>query len=421
MYYFVEIACIVVEIIIANLFFQSLFKKKTKSIRAEIISFFCFGAVIALLSFIPDASVARIIFSVAGLFVIILVLFDSKVFPALFASLSFMTIYALTDVIVIISFSLFKIDSNQLFQYGNVRTLFIIISHIALLGIIVCISAVNKSKQGAISSYTLLLIMPSWFSSMVLCCMLVIQAYYSEQDFHPLYLAVALGLLYTNILIIYFVNRIREQEIMRHKAELLEHHYALEKAYYDQFISQQEQTKALWHDIKKYMRAMQSLVSKANSEEAERNFEQAQALFDEIHGVVDINNRAVNVILNEYMTAARNVGINLELDVQIPPELFVITSDLYVILGNTLDNSIDACSGLDEKDRYINLQLKIHNEILYYRIENPYPEGHLNIKRDGIHGYGLKNVERCAKKYRGTVHILPENGIFSVTVTLNNI
>lgn len=421
MYYFVEIACIVVEIIIANLFFQSLFKKKTKSIRAEIISFFCFGAVIALLSFIPDASVARIIFSVAGLFVIILVLFDSKVFPALFASLSFMTIYALTDVIVIISFSLFKIDSNQLFQYGNVRTLFIIISHIALLGIIVCISAVNKSKQGAISSYTLLLIMPSWFSSMVLCCMLVIQAYYSEQDFHPLYLAVALGLLYTNILIIYFVNRIREQEIMRHKAELLEHHYALEKAYYDQFISQQEQTKALWHDIKKYMRAMQSLVSKANSEEAERNFEQAQALFDEIHGVVDINNRAVNVILNEYMTAARNVGINFELDVQIPPELFVITSDLYVILGNTLDNSIDACSGLDEKDRYINLQLKIHNEILYYRIENPYPEGHLNIKRDGIHGYGLKNVERCAKKYRGTVHILPENGIFSVTVTLNNI
>lgn len=421
MYYFVEIACIVVEIIIANLFFQSLFKKKTKSIRAEIISFFCFGAVIALLSFIPDASVARIIFSVAGLFVIILVLFDSKVFPALFASLSFMTIYALTDVIVIISFSLFKIDSNQLFQYGNVRTLFIIISHIALLGIIVCISAVNKSKQGAISSYTLLLIMPSWFSSMVLCCMLVIQAYYSEQDFHPLYLAVALGLLYTNILIIYFVNRIREQEIMRHKAELLEHHYALEKAYYDQFISQQEQTKALWHDIKKYMRAMQSLVSKANSEEAERNFEQAQALFDEIHGVVDINNRAVNVILNEYMTAARNVGINFELDVQIPPELFVITSDLYVILGNTLDNSIDACSGLDEKDRYINLQLKIHNEILYYRIENPYPEGHLNIKRDGIHGYGLKNVERCAKKYRGTVDILPENGIFSVTVTLNNI
>ncbi len=402
-------------------FFQSLFKKKTKSIRAEIISFFCFGAVIALLSFVPDASVARIIFSVAGLFVIILVLFDSKVFPALFASLSFMTIYALTDVIVIISFSLFKIDSNQLFQYGNVRTLFIIISHIALLGIIVCISAVNKSKQGAISSYTLLLIMPSWFSSMVLCCMLVIQAYYSEQDFHPLYLAVALGLLYTNILIIYFVNRIREQEIMRHKTELLEHHYALEKAYYDQFISQQEQTKALWHDIKKYMRAMQSLVSKANSEEAERNFEQAQALFDEIHSVVDINNRAVNVILNEYMTAARNAGINLELDVQIPPELFVITSDLYVILGNTLDNSINACSGLDEKDRYINLQLKIHNDILYYRIENPYPEGHLNIKRDGIHGYGLKNVERCAKKYRGMVDILPENGIFSVTVTLNNI
>lgn len=421
MYYFVEIACTIAEIIIANLFFQSLFKTKRKNNWPSIVSYSCFGVVLIALSFIQDASILRIIYCTIGLFTIILLLFDSRMFPAMFASLSFMTIYALTDVIVILGFSSFKIDLNKLFQYGNVRTLFVIISHIALLGIIVCISAINKSKQGTISPHTLLPLLPSWLSSIVLCCILVVQAYRSEKDFHPLYLAVALGLLYTSILIIYFVNRIREQERIKYELDLQEHHYALEKEYYDQLLTQQEQTRALWHDIRKYMRAMQSLVGQANSKEAAKNLEQAQALFDEIHGVVDINNRVVNVILNEYMNLARSEGIKLNLDVHIPPELFVTASDLYVILGNTLDNSIDACSELAEADRYINLQLKLHNDILYYRIENPYADGYLNRKRDGIHGYGLKNIEQCTKKYDGTVTTSSKNGTFAVVVAVNSL
>lgn len=332
-----------------------------------------------------------------------------------------MIVYVLTDIAVIVALTLLGMDSQELMQYGNVRTLFIVITHIILFGIISCLSALSRNKEGRISFGVLAILIPSWISSISLCCALVVQAYETKADFHPIYLVVSLGLLYTNILMIYFVNRIREQDRQKHEADLTEHHYAIEKEYYEQFYAQKEQTRALWHDISKYMRAMQALVKESDSKEAEKNFAEAQALVDEIHDVVDVNNRAVSVILNEYMNTARNEGISLYLDVSVPPELFVSTADLYVMLGNTLDNAIDACSELEEDKRYINLQLKMHNNLLHYRIENPYVKEHLLKKRIGIHGYGLRNVERCAEKYGGFVQKSSEDEMYVVSVTLNKV
>ena len=421
MYYFVEVSCVVAELIIFHLFARSLFKIKTNSKWLLPVSYILFGIVIVVLSFITEAAILRIIFSTVGFILILYLLFDVKFFAALFASLAFMTIYALTDIVVMLGFSLFDINIQELVQYGNVRSLFIIIAHIVLLGIIVGVSLLNKRKQGIISPHTLIPMLPSWISSIVLCCILVMQAYQTATDFHPLYLVVILGLMYTSILIIYFVNRIREQDRIKHETELWEQHYALEREYYDQFHAQQEQTRALWHDISKYMRAMQSLVGEAESQKAEENLAQVQTMLGEIRGVVDVNNRVVNVILNEYMNLARNNGIELWLDVQIPTELFVPVSDLYVILGNTLDNSINACTELEVADRYISIQLKQHNDILYYRIENPYSENHLSRKKDGVHGYGLRNVVQCAEKYGGAVETISDNGVFTVIATLNAI
>lgn len=121
------------------------------------------------------------------------------------------------------------------------------------------------------------------------------------------------------------------------------------------------------------------------------------------------------------MNLARNEGIDLRLDVSVPPELFIPTADLYVMLGNTLDNAIEACAELEEGRRYINLKLKMQNNILHYMIENPYAKEHLLKQRMGVHGYGLKNVERFVEKYGGFVQKKSENEKFVVNITLSKV
>lgn len=81
-------------------------------------------------------------------------------------------------------------------------------------------------------------------------------------------------------------------------------------------------------------------------------------MLDSISQVVDVNNRVVSVILNEYVQSARAFHIELELDVQIPEVLFVTAADLYVLIGNTMDNAIEACQSVPEEDRKITLKLK---------------------------------------------------------------
>lgn len=421
MYYFVEIACVVAELFICDLFFGSLFKLKRDNKRFSVLCYSCFSVIILALSFIENAVLMRLACSVIGFAIIILLLYQCSIFSAVFASLSFMTIYALTDVIVAASFTPFGIKPQELFVSTSVRSLYVITTHLVFLAAIVILSIFNKNKKGAISCRSFITALPGLLSSLTLCGALFVQSYFSKIAIHPVYIIIILGLLYTNILIIIFVNRIREQDRLKHETDLMEHHYAIEKEYYEQFYAQKEQTRALWHDISKYMRAMQALVSESDSKEAEKNFIQAQALVNEINGVVDVSNRVVSVILNEYMNLANNEGIALRLDVNIPPEIFVTAADLYVMLGNTLDNAIDACSELDEDERCISLQLKMHNNLLHYRIENPYVKEHLLKKRIGVHGYGLRNVERCAEKYGGFVQKSSEGNMFVVNVTLNKV
>ena len=421
MYYFVDTACVAAELIINFIFYNSLFTKKAKNKILILIVYICFGISLLVLSFIESASIVRLIYSVIAFAGIAQLAFNSKIITSIVSSLAFMTIYALSDIIVVVVFSAFNVDLREIVHYGDARAVYIVITHLAFLGVIAGISTINKSKEGIITAQTFVILLPVWLSSLALCGTLFIQTYFSKMVLHPIYIAIALGLMYTNIMVMYFVSRIREQSRQKHDADLTEHHYSMEKEYYEQFFAQKEQIRALWHDISKYMKAMQALVSDSNSSEAEKNFAEAQALVDEIPDVVDVGNRVVSIILNEYMNLARNEGIDLRLDVSVPPELFIPTADLYVMLGNTLDNAIEACSELEDDRRYINLRLKMHNKILHYMVENPYAKEHLLKQRIGVHGYGLKNVERCVEKYGGFVQKTSENERFTVSINLSKI
>lgn len=420
MNYVVEVSCVVLELIISYIFFRSLFNLRSRPKYVTVASYAVFAVLISVMSILECQSVVRLLVSMVGFAVIAFLLFETKVISATASSLVFMTIYALTDVIVAVAFSWFGIDVGSLLEQSDARMVYVIISHIIFLGIIVVISLRSKSKQGIISWQSFLIFLPCWVSSLILCCVLCIQSYSEVIELNAAYIAVLLGLLYTNILVVYFVNRIREQSEMEHQANLSEQHYMLEREYYQELHAHQEQVRSLWHDISKYMKSMQVLADGEHSEEIRDNYLKIQESVNDIGSVVDVGNHVVSVILNEYMHIADESGIDFELDVNISPELSIMTSDLYIILGNTLDNSVNACCELEESSRKISLKLRKHNNILAYSIENPYPENYLQRARIGLHGYGLANVRHCAQKYDGIVETSAQNGIFTVNITLND-
>lgn len=414
MFYLTEFACVVAEVWMIHTFLSCFFSRKKSSIGIMMLAYAVFAIVLTALSLLDEIIYIRVGFTVLAITMLSVSLFQSHILSGLLSGVAFCAISAIIDFIAALLFQICGFQATVLLQSSTTRSLYLVICHILMLAFVLLTCLISKKTQKQVTISTLLPVAPCWAVSLVLCFLLSWQYLVKGYVLHPLFIVVLLGLLYTSILVIYYINSLQRQAQEKRAWEIAEHHYAMQQEYYDQLRVQQEETRALWHDISKYLRAAQ--VDSSN-----KALQQVQEMLDGIDCVVDVSNRIVSVILNEYVQATKATQIALDLDVQVPEVLFVTAADLYVLIGNTMDNSIEACQDLPPEQRKISLKLKMHNNILFYEISNPYQEAHLHRIRNHYHGYGLKNVERCVEKYNGTVETSKCSGIFTVSAHLNSI
>jgi sensor histidine kinase regulating citrate/malate metabolism len=161
------------------------------------------------------------------------------------------------------------------------------------------------------------------------------------------------------------------------------------------------------------------MLESGNTPEAARCLEQVNAAFSEVHRTVDVGNAVVNGILERALEQTRNTPVSLKLDVWVPAKLPIAAVDLNIIMGNTLDNAVEACLEPEPsaKQATIQLTLRQQNHILFYEIRNPRQRSERH-KPGTIHGYGLRNVAHCVEKYQGTMDVQKTEEEFSVCIQI---
>jgi len=220
-------------------------------------------------------------------------------------------------------------------------------------------------------------------------------------------------MLYGLVMLVVVGNQMEERVRQHWEKQQKSHHYALQEEYYQQLQDKQAETRALWHDLNKYLRAARTETQSAQA------LEQLESMLGSATQIVDVGNRVLNVILNEYTQMAKATGIDLRLKVQVPAELPVSVADLYILIGNTMDNALEACNALPPDQRIIDLTLRTQNDVLYYKLVNPYSSEQPKRDADPMHGHGLQNVRRCVERYNGVVDSIKENGFFTITAHIN--
>lgn len=346
------------------------------------------------------------------------ILYEAKILQAIYASFAFLALNALTELIVMSLLSFAGMDAQKMMFYSSARILYVTTVHIFNLIMVLLVLTLTKRKRSAITAPFLLALSPGCIIDIILGISFCSIVQSTGEDVPVVFLLSALGLLYVNVLIVFYAEQAKASSDRQRKMELAEQHYAMQEQYYAELRSEQEETRAMFHDINKCMLAMRALVDESNSEEAGRMQAEAQSLFDSLGKVVDVGNPIISVILNEYREAAEEGEIPFDFDVSVPQKLGITAIDAYVLLGNTLDNAIEACTALPAENRYIRLQMRMFHNILYYRLENPYAAGYLSRKKGKNHGYGLQNVKRCVEKHHGDMSVTTENGVFTVSLRL---
>ena len=142
----------------------------------------------------------------------------------------------------------------------------------------------------------------------------------------------------------------------------------------------------------------------------------------------------INKILNVYKTLCAKLkrkllrNIETEYSVVIPDKLKIRDFDINIVMGNLLNNAMEAMEKIKHKKFF--LDISFEKNILFIHMENTYNgkekkkgEIFLTTKSNKkIHGIGLKSIENVLEKYDGDIIYCPDKtkGVFKVDVMLCN-
>lgn len=419
MYELIEIIGVVSEVLIILLFVQGIFNERATLVRVRWIAFFGFGVGLTVLSFIQGASYVRILYTGIGIIVLSYWLFESKLYQAFFTGIGFCAIYMMIDVATYWLLPVLGLNGQAIMSHGSSRGVYIITTHIVLLVVIMLILLITHRQRSAVTLPFVVMLTPGYVISIVLGCAFCHYVQITGEDLPLSFLLASIGMLYMNILLVFYAEKAKISSDRKRERDLAEQHYEMQEQYYEQLRNEQNDTRALFHDISKHMQAMRAMVAESNAEQAKIVLDEAQKLYSCIGNVVDVGNSVISIILNEYKNKAEEAGVEIEYQVSILPSLSVNAVDCYIIFGNTLDNAIEAAVSADSHIRKVKVQITQHNDTLFYRVENPCSAQYANRKRDKSHGYGLSNVKRCVDKYSGYFTTNIEDGQFVFCAHLN--
>lgn len=142
--------------------------------------------------------------------------------------------------------------------------------------------------------------------------------------------------------------------------------------------------------------------------------------------VIKTGNVMVDAILNSKLSLIKSKKINVNAKAVVPPKLNISEIDLCVIIGNLLDNAMEACLVQpEENDRFIRIFIGVLKGQLYISVSNSVGgnikksgRNYLSTKNSPSHGFGLMRVDKIAARYQGFVNRQNEDGVFATEIML---
>lgn len=185
------------------------------------------------------------------------------------------------------------------------------------------------------------------------------------------------------------------------------------------------QTMRGWrHDYHNHMQSIKACLSMNQVEEAISYLDQLEADLDSIDFSVRTGNVGLDAILSSKISIALKHDISVNFKANVPEKLQVGDVHLCALVGNLMDNAVEACDGVEKEKRFIRVYIGVFRKQLYISVSNasPFAErrrtAELVSLKQGDHGLGLRRIDKIVEKYHGYVNRNNEPGVFVTEVML---
>ena len=191
-----------------------------------------------------------------------------------------------------------------------------------------------------------------------------------------------------------------------------------------------EKLRIMRHDFKYHQNVLLDFIQKGETDKAIEYLkgQQAEALKHELMHFC--NNQVINALLIWYAGQYEKSQIDYTFKAALSEKLPVSDYDLCIVIGNLLENALEASLKLAD-NRKVDLHILLHNDQLALKIGNNFkvlPGSRKTATGEAVNvltsqldgrGLGLRSVQIVTDRYKGKMFIKQLDSVFTVKILIN--
>ena len=223
--------------------------------------------------------------------------------------------------------------------------------------------------------------------------------------------------LVTSLVLLRAIRVLADHQKLERTAQLAE----MRELYYQGLRREQDQVRTLRHDLRNHLTALQGLLAQGQTAQAAGYLEQIAGSPWAQGSQQFCENETANVVLSSKAEAARRLGLQAEFQAALPRDLPIADPDLCALLGNAIDNAMEAAQKAANKK--VRLRCRTDKGLFMLQVENALtgderPDLSTTKKDKAAHGFGLAGMREIAARYGGSLEAGPREGRFELVVCL---
>lgn len=421
-----EGAVVFLSIVILKIYFGVFFEERQREMRGCIvwIMYVIWQIVISWINILPGY--INVLISIALVTIICIFSYDGNKGQMIVFSILINTIWMLAELLVGYLFLLFDTQMHyyipQLFGslFSKLLTLMLIVGIKIFFG--------NENIKSLSKKNNMILLLIPIGSMFIVYNTFMINAIEENHQHIKISLISSVLVLVVNIIIFkLYLDLSKEKELQRHNAvyekqlELCNQHMIEKESMMLDFRNAR-------HDMKQHFIVLMEMLDTNQNKLA---IEYLSKLIDmnvlSSTGISKTDNIVVDSLINAKYSLALKYKIKFEIDIHIPMQLPFESADISILLGNILDNAIEASVIVPIDERIIRCFMKYESNILIITVVNSF-SGKLNKNKNGKikttkkspenHGIGLESIKKIASKYHGSVVVETSEEMFKIKVII---
>ena len=345
---------------------------------------------------------------------------------AIIASCIYEISFILLSSLLYMAMSMFLNDFDQLMQgsSGLGRYIYVLLHKIALFTTLHLVLRIFRAENLKNIWNGVLAFVFSLTTMLGLWATMYMVATPDGDVFKTQILIIVLSFILVNVLLYILLHQIQRLEKAKYELKLLEEKMSFEETRYNDASAIWNNVRKVQHDMKQHLIVMAGFLEQEEPKKCQEYIDSLLPEVDQIGKLVRSNNSVLDYLINSKLCALKDTRIVISGSIGDLSDIRDI--DLACLIGNILDNAIEALSNVSEKR--IELLFSVQNDNRVIICKNTINESVLKNNRElrstktsgDSHGWGHQIVAKIVSDYHGMVDYFEEFGMFGVQIILPN-